>query len=173
MPPERDGGFGSRAPLVHKPDAALAAVIIVIAAGLFYLTTGFEQVPDLLSQNVGPEKFPRLVLTAFVLLALGLPIEHRFVRGGRERLDSDRRRPIGTRTWLTAGLLVLIGALMPYAGTLLSLVLVCLLLPPLWGDFRPRVVVPFAIVFPLIVKLVFEDLLKVSFEPGLLAFLVD
>lgn len=173
MQPEREGDFGRRAPLIHKPDAALAGVLVAVAAGLFYLTTTFEKVPDLLSQNVGPEKFPQLVLVAFVLLALGLPFEHRFVRGRRARLDSGRRRPLAARTWLTAGLLILIGALMPYAGTLVSLVLICLLLPPLWGDLRLRIIVPFAIVFPLAVKLVFEDLLKVSFEPGLLAILGD
>jgi putative tricarboxylic transport membrane protein len=106
-----------------------------------------------------------------VLLALGLPVEHRFLRGGAAKLDDARRGPVGRPSWATAGLLVAIGALMPVAGTLVTLFLICLGLPLLWGERRLRVVIPFALAFPLAVKLVFENLLEVPFEPGLLAAL--
>jgi putative tricarboxylic transport membrane protein len=128
-------------------------------------------VPELLSENVGPEVFPQLVLIAIVLLALGLPFEHRTIRGGAARLEKARSEPVGASGWATAGLLVVIGALMPLAGTLVTLFLICLALPLLWGERRLRVVVPFALLFPLAVKLVFETLLEVPFEPGLLAAL--
>ena len=109
------------------------------------------------------------MLIAIVLLALGLPVEHRTLRGGAARLDVARRERVGRPSWATAGLLVLIGALMPLAGTLVTLFLICLALPLLWGERRLKAVIPFALLFPLAVKLVFETLLAVPFEPGLLA----
>ena len=146
----------------------IAALIVAGAAALLYITTTFEKVPDLLSQNIGPEVFPQLVLIAIVLLTLSLPFEHRYLRGGAARLDKARAERVGGSGWATAGLLVLIGALMPLAGTLVTLFLICLALPLLWGERRLRIVVPFAVLFPLAVKLVFETLLEVPFEPGLL-----
>jgi putative tricarboxylic transport membrane protein len=149
----------------------IAALIVAGAAALLYITTTFETVPDLLSQNIGPEVFPQLVLIAIILLALGLPVEHRYLQGGAARLGKARSERVGRSGWATAALLVVIGALMPLAGTLVTLFLICLALPLLWGERRLRVVVPFAVLFPLAVKLVFETLLEVPFEPGLLAAL--
>lgn len=158
---------GDKTPLFHTPDTVLAAIILAAAAALYYITTTFEDVPALLSQNIGPELFPQLVLIVIILLTLGLPIEHRFVRGGRARLDDGRLESVKAPTWLTAGLMTIIVALMPIVGTLVAMFLACFLMPMLWGNFRFRLIIPFAVIFPIAVKLVFADLLKVHFEPGL------
>lgn len=149
----------------------IAGLIVAGAAALLYITTTFEKVPDLLAQNIGPEVFPQLVLIAIILLTLGMPFEHRTLRGGAARLDKARSEKVGATGWTTAALLVVIGALMPLAGTLVTLFLICLALPLLWGERRLRLIVPFAVLFPLAIKLVFETLLEVPFEPGLLAAL--
>jgi len=149
----------------------IAGLIVAGAAVLLYITTTFEKVPDLLAQNIGPEVFPQLVLIAIILLTLGMPFEHRYLRGGAAGLDKARSEKVGATGWTTAALLVVIGALMPLAGTLVTLFLICLALPLLWGERRLRLIVPFAVLFPLAIKLVFESLLEVPFEPGLLAAL--
>ncbi len=168
-----DAAGEGKAPLFHAPDTVIAGIILVGAAVLYYLTTRFETVPQLLAQNIGPELFPQLVLMVIVVMAIGLPIEHHFLRGGRARLDSGRRERVRAPTWITAILMTAIVALMPVVGTLVTMFLACLSLPPLWGDFRLRLVLPFAILFPIAVKLVFEDLLAVHFEPGLWARLFE
>jgi len=49
------------------------------------------------------------------------------------------------------------------------MVLACLLLPALWGERRATRLIAFALLFPGAVALVFSGLLRVPFEPGLLA----
>jgi len=56
---------------------------------------------------------------------------------------------------------------MPYVGTLLSTIGICFALPLLWGERRWRLIVPFAIIFPLVVAFVFDRILLVQYEPGL------
>ena len=159
--------------LVHRTDAGLAGLILAAVAALFFVTTTFEVVPELLAQSVGPAFFPRLLLILIAGLALGLPIEHRFLAGGRAGLDRDRRAPIRAITWASAGLLCLIVGFMDAIGTLLTLVAVCGVLPVLWGERRVAVIVPYVVVFPALITVVFNKLLNVHFEPGLLGALVN
>ena len=56
---------------------------------------------------------------------------------------------------------------MPWLGTILALVLVCALLPLLWGEKRIKVILPFVILFPGLVTLLFTKVLGVFFEPGI------
>ena len=51
-------------------------------------------------------------------------------------------------------------------GTILTMFLVSLTLPLLWGERRLRLVVSFAVLFTLAVTWVFNVLLQVFFEPG-------
>ena len=153
---------------VHPVDLAISAVILTICIALFVVTTTFDEVSDLLAQNIPPEFFPRLVLYFIGLLALFLPFEHIAHAKRGEDIDSDRSERIRLMPYLTAGLLILIVIAMPYIGALLTLVVVCILLPLLWGERRWRLILPFAILFPLAVAFVFNRILLVYFEPGML-----
>ena len=51
-------------------------------------------------------------------------------------------------------------------GTALAMVLVCIALPLLWGERRAKVLVPYFVLFPLAVTVLFTQVLKVYFEPG-------
>lgn len=179
MPGElKDATAGSETPspreaLVHRTDAGLAGLILAGVFALFFVTATFEEVPDLLAQSVGPAFFPRILLIVIAVMALALPIEHRFLTSGRAGLDRDRRAPIRAITWASAGLLCLIVGFMDTIGTLLTLVAVCILLPVLWGERRIAVIVPYAVVFPALIAVVFNKLLNVHFEPGLVDALVN
>jgi putative tricarboxylic transport membrane protein len=106
------------------------------------------------------------------ILALTLPFEHIFVRGGRGRLDEEREERVRPITLLTAGLLVVVVLSVELLGLALATVIVCAALPLLWGERRAKVLIPFAILFPTAVALLFSYVLKIYFEPGLLGFTI-
>jgi putative tricarboxylic transport membrane protein len=153
--------------LIHATDLIVAFIVIAICGFFYYATTTFEEVSNLLAQNVPPEFFPRWVLIIIVVLALGLPFEHvvHSKRGGN--IDSERSERVKQMPYLTAGLLFVFIAAMPYIGTLLSTIGICFTLPLLWGARRWRLIVPFAIIFPLVVAFIFDRILLVQYEPGI------
>jgi len=67
------------------------------------------------------------------------------------------------------GLLLLVVAAIELLGMALTAVLVSAALPLLWGERRYRILIPFAILFPVAVTLLFTQVLKIYFEPGKLA----
>ena len=50
--------------LIHRTDLWVALIILAVTLALFYATTQFEEVSVMLSQNLGPELFPQLLLTS-------------------------------------------------------------------------------------------------------------
>jgi len=153
--------------LIHGTDLWLTLIILTVCGGLYYVTSGFDEVPQILAQNITPEWFPRLLIWIIVILALLLPIEHLFHVRGKKHLDEDRRHRIKPMAVATAGLLTLVVASMQWLGTYLTMIFLCIALPMLWGERRLKVLLPFAIIFPTIVALVFTQVLKVYFEPGI------
>jgi len=166
----RGGNFWARRGrdgLVHRTDLIVTFVVLAITAFFYYATTGFEEVSNLLAQNIPPEFFPRWVLIIIMILALGLPFEHFVHRRRGEDIDSERSERIKRMPYLTAGLLFLFIQAMPYVGMLVSTMGICLTLPVLWGERRWRLIIPFALIFPLLVAYLFDRILLVQYEPGM------
>jgi putative tricarboxylic transport membrane protein len=157
---------GRRSGWIHPTDLIVAFIVIAICAFFYFMTSTFEEVSMLLAQNVGPEMFPRGVLIIIMLLALALPFEHILHARRGDNIDSNRKERVNRMPYFTAALLFAAIAAMPYIGTLLSTVGICLALPRLWGEKRWRMVLPFAIIFPTIVAFVFDRILLVQYEPG-------
>lgn len=151
-------------------DLAIAAVLLTFCAWVYYLTTSFEEVAPLFAQDVPPEFLPRLLVWTIALLSVLLPFEHLIKPGGRAHFHKARSERIGGMAYLTIGLLVLVVMSVPVIGTYFAIVLVCLLLPLLWGERRWVIMIPFAAIFPTLVMLLFAKLLGVYFESGLLGF---
>ena len=63
----------SGSPLVHRIDLVVTLIILAICGALYYITTTFDEVSNMLAQNIPPEFFPRLVLMIIVGLTLALP----------------------------------------------------------------------------------------------------
>lgn len=169
--PQKSGAMESARPeaarLFHPVDTVLAAGLIAICGWLWYETTKFDEVSALLSDNLPPETFPRILLATIVLLTLAMPFEHILLARQGKNIDKDRSKPIKPLTWATIALLLGVMAVSELLGTFLTMFSVCMLVPILWGERRLRVVIPFAILFPLAVTLVFNVLLGVFFEPGI------
>ncbi len=155
------------AEFIHGTDVVVAGILLALCAWLYYLTTGFEEVAALFSQDVPPEFLPRLLIWIIVILSLLLPFEHLLKPHGRAHFDKDRSKPIASMAYVTAGLLALIVLSIDLIGTFYAIIAVCFLLAVLWGERRWKILIPYALIFPTLVMLLFSKLLGVYFEPGL------
>lgn len=163
-----DGEPGcDRQPLLHRVDSAVGLLLLAVCGYLYYLTTTFDEVAGLLAQNITPDFFPVLVLIVLAALTLGLPFEHILHRRRGDDIDSARREPVAPVAYQTAGLLVFLVLATPYIGTVAAICSVCLTLPLLWGERRLKLILPFAVLFPAAVFLLFAWILQVQFEPGI------
>lgn len=156
-----------RAPLLHMTDLAVALVIFAVCAALYYITTTFDEVSNMLAQNIPPEFFPQLVIIIIAVLTLGVPFEHLLHTRRGENIDSDRSDRVKWMPVLTGALLVVLVLAIPYLGMLLTMISVCAILPLLWGERRLKLIIPFALLFPLAVAYLFNKILLVYFEPGI------
>jgi putative tricarboxylic transport membrane protein len=163
---DEDRGAG-QPPLVDPADAVLTLLLLGASGLAYYATTTFEEVPALLSQNVTPAAFPRMLLALIAILALMLPFEHRFRKQGFAKIRKARAVAIRRTTWLTIGLVILVAAGAPYLGTVLTMLVICIAMPILWGERRHWLVLVFVGVFTVFVTVIFGYVLKVYFEPGL------
>ena len=152
--------------LIHWTDFRLTVVILAICGALYSITTTFEEVAALLAQNIPPEWFPQLLIWTIVVLSLILPFEHLFLEKGAAEIDKDRSDKIKPMVMITAVLLILAVTSILLFGTALAMVVVCIALPLLWGERRWKVLVPYFVLFPLAVTVLFTQVLKVYFEPG-------
>jgi putative tricarboxylic transport membrane protein len=155
--------------LIDGDDLVVALIVLAGCALLYYFTTQFKEIASILSESTPPAFFPRLLIWTIVVLAVLLPFEHHFHARGKKHLGDARRHRIKPISIVTAGLLIATVASIQWLGTLITMVLVCVALPLLWGERRASVILPFALLFPGIVTFLFTKVLKVVFEPGILA----
>jgi putative tricarboxylic transport membrane protein len=169
-----DGKEGARSPsFLHRTDLWITCILLVICGLLLYETSTWDTAPPAFSQNIPPTFFPRLVLGLIIFLTLMLPFESYYAAQQGNDLDEDRSIKVERITFITALGLLFIVTLSEWLGTDLSMVLACVLLPMLWGERRFKVIIPFAIIFPLAVRIVFVEALNVHFLPGILEPLLD
>ena len=164
--------------LLANRDSLAGLTVVGVCAVAWWLTAGFDEVPAILSQNVPPTFFPRLVIGTAALLG-GLLVAGGIRRRTRESADhaaaGDPSTPRGKAGgaappppvfWATAGLIAVSGVLVPLVGTLLTLGLVAIALPLLWGERRVRLVLALALGLPGAIYLVFTIALGVRFPVG-------
>ncbi|MCH8918699.1 MAG: tripartite tricarboxylate transporter TctB family protein [Proteobacteria bacterium] len=169
-----DGKDGTWLPsFLHRTDLWITGILLAISAFLYYETSTWETVAPVLSQNIPPTFFPRLVLGIIALFTLLLPFESYYAAKRGTDLDEDRSSKVEPITFITAAGLLFVVTLSEWLGTDLSMVLACVLLPVLWGERRLKFIIPFAIIFPLAVRIVFVEALNVHFLPGILEPILD
>lgn len=152
--------------LIDRIDAVLAVVLILISGFLYGQTAGFDKPALFLGDNVLPEEFPRMLLWIIGGLALLLPFEHLLERKRHPLIRKARSAPIGSTTWATIVLLIVILAFAPTLGTILTILISSLALPTLWGERRWLFVIVYSIVFTILITYIFAGVLSVYFEPG-------
>lgn len=154
--------------MINRTDLGVSLVLLAVCGVLYYVTSTFDEVSPMFAQDVPPERFPRMLLWIIGGLALVLPFEQA-LRGNRGAvLDKARSERIHPVAYVTAGFLVAAVAVIQWIGTFLVLVTVCLGLPLLWNERRWKIIVPFVLLFPAAVLMLFGHVLGVYFEPGVL-----
>ena len=171
-------------PLLTHPDTLAGAVLLGFCAASWWLTTGFDEVPVLLSQNVPPTFFPRLVIAVAALLGASL-----MIGGIRRRADAAPRPPAAHEAapetasaadagqphwgallppafWATVGVIAAAGVCIPMIGSLVTLGLVAVVLPLTWGERRYRSIAVLAVGLPAGIYAVFILGLGVRFPTG-------
>ena len=113
----------------------------------------------MLSQNVPPTFFPRLVLVIIAVLSAILLLTG--LR--RERDPKDSVKPA---VFVTAGIVVGTGILLTYIGTFPTLFAIAVVLPLAWGERRLHLIGALAVGLPVAVYLVFSVALGIRFPAG-------
>ena len=142
-------------------DAVVGAGVLVFCAVAFAVTLTFDQAPPALAQNVQPARFPQLVLGVMAGLAAIVT-----VRGFA--LPEAPLKPVKRMVFVSAAILVGFVVAIDLVGFFEAAMLLCLALPPVWGERRWRLVVPYALVLPAALWVLFVQVLDVFFEPGLI-----
>ena len=154
--------------LLNKKDTIIALLMIALIGFLWFETTKFEKVPDLFSNNIPPEMFPQILLIIILGMILIIPFEHIFLKKNGKNIDAGRDKPIQKSTLGTMVILSTIVASSQILGAAITIIAISIALPLYWGEKRLKVLVPYIIGFPLFVIILFNIVLGVHFEPGLL-----
>lgn len=154
--------------MINRTDLVVGLILLAVCGGLYFATTTFDEVSPLFAQDMPPERFPRMLLWFIALLSLVLPFE-RHLRGEAGKvLDKARKQPALSIVYLTVAFLVVAVWSIEIIGTFFVLVAVCLGLPLIWGERRWKILIPFVLLFPTAVMLLFSNVLGVYFATGLI-----
>jgi putative tricarboxylic transport membrane protein len=166
-------GGGGRPPssgrsIVNRTDLGVAIVILGVVGLLWYHTTLWDPLPAFVQRGLPPSLFPRIWLGLMAFMALFLPFEQYLQGEHGAALDKDRTNPVKAITLLTMLLMVPLSGAMEWLGSAVVIVLICIVLPLIWGERRFHILVPYVIIFPPAVIFLFKVAFKVNFEPGIL-----
>lgn len=142
-----------------RGDVLAGLILLAVAALGFWLTTDFRDVPAMLSQNVPPTFFPRLVLGLIALLSVVL------IARGLRHTAARPARIRATVAW-TALVLVLTPLAIGTLGTWLTIAAVCIAVPWLWGERRWLHMGLLALGMPVFVYAIFALALELRFPLG-------
>lgn len=155
---------------VHPMDLALSLAILLLVAFFGYVSTTFEEVSALFDGGIAPEYFPRLMLWIIAILAVLMPFEHawRVARTGGSGLEEDRKSRVKPIAYVTMAVALVIVGAAEWLGTYLTLIVICCTLPALWGERRWVLMAAFGLGFPTAVMVLFTQVFKIYFQPGVL-----
>lgn len=115
----------------------------------------------MLSQNVPPTFFPRLVIGVIAMLSIAL-----ILNGLQKTADVAKR--VRPAVFVTAAIILVAGVMVSLVGTLFTLSLVAVAIPFAWGERRLRPIGILAITMPAVIYLVFSLAFGIRFPGGLL-----
>lgn len=142
-----------------RPNYYIAVVALGLCAGAFVLTTQFDEVPAMLSQNVPPTFFPRGILAVICLLSIALALT-----ATKQTAESVER--VDVAVYVTGGIFLATVLLLPILGMTPTVCLVAVALALYWGERRRIRVAIFALALPAAVYVVFVLVLGMRFPRG-------
>ena len=142
-------------------DVIAGLALLLFSAAGYVATTTFREVPAMLSQNVPPTFFPRLVLGAIAVLSVALVA----TSIGK---SPESRPKIHRRVLVTAAIFIVAIVAMPRLGTLVTVALVSIGLATYWGERRKTRLAALGIALPAAIHVVFAVALGMRFPTGVL-----
>ncbi len=143
------------------PDVYVGAALLALCGLVGWNTTTFREVPAMLSQNIPPTFFPRLVLAVIAALSVVL-----VVSGSKRR--GEPREKVSSAVFVTAAAITLTVMLVPRLGMLATVCLASIVLPVCWGERRALRIALLAVGLPLSIYLIFAVGLGMRFPEGVL-----
>ena len=112
--------------------------------------------------------FHQILLIIILGMVLIIHFEHIFLKKNGKNIDASRKNPVEISTIGTMIILTAIIGSSQILGAALTIIAVSILLPIYWGERRLKVLISYVVGFPLFVIVLFNVILGVHFEPGLL-----
>jgi putative tricarboxylic transport membrane protein len=159
--------------LFNITDTIIATLLVAMLVFLWLETEKFEEVSDLFAQNIPPQMFPQILLIIIGLMVCIIPFEHLFLSKSGKDIDADRKKKIKPITYGSMAMLIAIISFSEFLGAHITIFLSCLILPLFWGERNLKLLIPYVVLFPIAIILLFNVALGLYFEPGILGPLIE
>lgn len=136
----------------------VSKVFIILSIILYSLTFKIRRVPEIISQGFQPTMFPRMI----IILMFALSIILIFTK------HEIKYTVIPSILFKTITLLFLYLLSIYVFGIIISLFWAAIVLPYLWGHRNHVTIIIFAILFTMVIYLLFSGVLGIPFKDGLL-----
>jgi|TARA_B100002019_G_scaffold77126_1_gene66581 putative tricarboxylic transport membrane protein len=163
----------SKGNLFNITDTIIATLLVAMLVFLWLETEKFEEVSDLFAQNIPPQMFPQILLIIIGLMVCIIPFEHLFLSKSGKDIDADRKKKIKPITYGSMAMLIAIISFSEFLGAHITIFLSCLILPLFWGERNLKLLIPYVVLFPIAIILLFNVALGLYFEPGILGPLIE
>tara|TARA_B100001939_G_scaffold191122_1_gene164419 strand:+ start:1212 stop:1721 length:510 start_codon:yes stop_codon:yes gene_type:complete len=163
----------SKGNLFNITDTIIATLLVAMLVFLWLETEKFEKVSDLFAQNIPPQMFPQILLIIIGLMVCIIPFEHLFLSKSGKDIDADRKKKIKPITYGSMAMLIAIISFSEFLGAHITIFLSCLILPLFWGERNLKLLIPYVVLFPIAIILLFNVALGLYFEPGILGPLIE
>jgi putative tricarboxylic transport membrane protein len=140
-------------------DVNIAISLLVFCAIAFYITTSFRSVPAMLSQNVPPTFFPRLVIATIATLSVMLAASN--------LMQQPEPKPkISAKIFITAFIFIITSAVVQFLGMITAVFLLAITLPLYWGERQLTRIAFLAIGLPIAIHVIFVIALDMRLPMG-------
>ena len=146
-------------------DLPAGGLILFICVWLYYETTKFDHDPLGMAQGMSATHMPRLVISVIAVLTVIMIVQAIVSR------SSDNLKLPHWKIFATAIIMGLAAVLFVPAGVPLTFLVICIVLPLLWGARNVPGIILFALGLPAAIYLVFQVLLGLRLPAGPLGFL--
>jgi putative tricarboxylic transport membrane protein len=157
--------------LIHKIDLIVASVIIIGGAFMYYEATLFPAAPNILGDTLNADVFPKMLIVLMIILASIIPFEISFMPEKIAKIDKGRSESLEPITWKTIVLLIALVSVAEFLGPAVTMFVTAVSFPLVWGEKNYLRIAIYSVAFPIFVYLVFNKVLGLFFDPGVLKYL--
>ncbi|MDC0425721.1 tripartite tricarboxylate transporter TctB family protein [Pelagibacteraceae bacterium] len=157
--------------LIHKVDLIVASIIIIGGGFMYYEATLFPAAPNILGDTLNADVFPKMLIVIMIILASIIPFEISFMPEKIAKIDKGRSVSLEPITWKTIVLLIALVSVAEFLGPAVTMFVTAVSFPLVWGEKNYLRIAIYSVAFPIFVYLVFNKVLGLFFDPGVLKYL--